>query len=750
MSPQPKFKFSLPPWLSHLPRGAVAIVGLLVLVVGLKVAYAAAWALCFNLDNVRHMPLTTFLYDRNGQVLQRVYEQNRFLVEGKDIPESLRDAVVATEDQRFYHHLGIDPLSIFRAAVGNALHHHISSGASTITQQLARNSAGMAERTMSRKLKEAFLALRIEMVFSKEQILTYYLNRVFWGRDIYGVGAASQAYFGKAPADLTLSESAMLAGIISGPNSFSPWRNPAKARDSRARALGRMKERGYITAAQEKEALAQPLVLRPLDRIPGSHAAAAALAEAARLLDVNADDIDTKGLKITTTVDLGFQRAAENGLEAQLSRIEADPDYTHSTRAEYLKSLGDSDAPKPAYLQGAFVALSNADGGILALVGGRNYEESHFDRAVASARQVGSTMKPFVYANAFNTLDIAAPTEVDHSPFDLRRADQPGAGKSGAPDYITVRQAIEKSDNYAAVRTVLASGVDSFAYLFGRASGVAIPEFPSSALGACQVTPLQLVAAFSIFPAGGVRREPYLISKIVDASGKVLYERPAPSGQTERRVLSPEIAFQIANLLQGVVDEGTGHTVRAMGLQGDIAGKTGTTNDFKDSWFVGFTSAVTAGVWIGLDTPQTIVPGGFAARLAVPAWASIMAQADEHYPPQPFAPPAGVAPVQPTVAKNFFFIQTQVAVGAPEYLRDDQKGSDGYLARIDLNNPGAARPAAPAPRGGGGDGTPQEGKGFGGWLHRLFGGGADVDKGISAPPEGAPAAPAVAVPPQEP
>jgi penicillin-binding protein 1A len=689
------------------------------------------------------MPLTTYLYDRNGQVLQRVYEQNRFLVEGKDIPQSLRDAVVATEDQRFYHHWGVDPLSISRAAIGNALHAHIASGASTITQQLARNSAGMAERTMERKLKEMFLALRIEVVFSKDEILTYYLNRVFWGRDIYGVGAASQAYFGKAPRDLSLSDSAMLAGIISGPNSFSHWRNSAKARDSRARALGRMLEHGYITAAQEKAALAQPLILRPLDRIPGSHAAAAALAEAARLLGRSPDDdeIDTAGLKITTTVDLGFQRAAENGLEAQLSKIEANSEYRHPTRAQYLRNLSDNDSLRPTYLQGAFVAVSNHDGGILALVGGRNYGESHFNRALSASRQVGSTMKPFVYANAFNTLDIAAPTEVDHTPFDLRHADQPGAGRNEEPDYITVRQAIEKSDNYAAVRTALASGIDSFAYLFERASGVTIPVYPSSALGACQVTPLQLVSAFAVFPSGGVRREPFLVSRIVDAEGKVLYQRPAPSAKTERRVLSPEIAFQITSLLQGVVDEGTGHGVRALGLEGDIAGKTGTTNDFKDSWFVGYTSEVTAGVWIGLDAPQTILPGGFAARLAVPAWAGIMAQADDHYPPQSFTPPPGVTWVRPMVTRNFFFIQTQVPSGPPEYLRDDQRGDGGYLARIDLNNPAprATTPAAPAK---GEEAAPS--RGLGGWLHRMFSGHADPDA-----PEAAPADPS-AIPPQEP
>ena len=651
-------------------------------VLGLVVAalclYYGGWALAFDMRNVSQMPLTTVIYDRNGAVLQRIFGEDRIMVSSDQIAPAMKQAVVATEDQRFYHHLGIDPIGIFRAAVGNLAHSHISSGASTITQQLARNSAQMSQRTIDRKLKEIFLAFRIEATYSKDQILTFYLNRVFFGRHFYGIGAAADAYFGKEPKDLTLSESAMLAGIISGPNSFSPWRSPAKAREAKVRALTRMAERGYITPAQRDAALAEPLALRPLQEIPGTHAAEEAQTEAAKLLTPEA--LTKGGLKIYTTIDLAFQQTAEAELEQQLETVEETSGYTHPTRAQFLQNLGDLEVGGSVpYLQGAFVAISNADGGILALVGGRSYEESHFDRATEGARQVGSTMKPFVYANAFDTLDISALTEVDHSAFDLRESDHLTAVRSDDPDYITVRQALERSDNYAAERTVIASGVDSFAYLFQQASGVTIPPYPSSALGACEVTPLQLVSAFTIFPNQGVKIKPFLIQRITTQDDKLIYQHI----DERQRVLSPQIAFQVAHLLQGVVDNGTGRAVREQGVVGDIGGKTGTTNDFKDSWFVGFSSEVTAGTWIGFDRPVTIMDGGFASRLAAPVWGRIMKEADEHYLPQPFVPPPGLYQVQPTATEQipgFFGGSHQVASGQPEYLRDDQR--QAFLAKI--------------------------------------------------------------------
>ncbi|MDE1170843.1 MAG: transglycosylase domain-containing protein [Verrucomicrobium sp.] len=642
----------------------------------LWLVYSAGWALCFNLKKVSHMPLTTVIYDRNGHPLQRIFQENRVIVSGDQVSHYLKDAIVATEDQRFYRHVGVDPISMGRAAAGNLFHGHVSSGASTITQQLARNSAHMSQRTYGRKLKEIFLALRLESVYTKEQILTFYMNRIFFGGRLYGVGSASEAYFGKAPKDLTLSEAAMLAGIISGPNSFSPWHNPAKAKAARARALRRMEDHGYITEAERRAAEEEPLALRPLEPSVGSHAGAAAWREAQDLLSPGL--LSRGGLRIETTIDLGFQREAEAEVERQLEQIEAESDYRHLTRARAIQA-GREGAP---YLQGAFVALDNRDGGILALVGSRNYDESHFDRALAAWRQIGSTVKPFVYANAFNVLNIGGMTQVDRSHFDLRRPDWATAGlnpdPANPPDFIPVRQALETSDNFASVRTAVAGGLENFADLFRRATGVTIPPYPSSALGACSVTPLQVAAAFSIFPNYGIKKKPYLIRRILDPEGRVLYEH-VPS---EQRVLSPQVAFQVNDLLQGVVDEGTGRGVRAAGVQGAVGGKTGTTNDYKDSWFVGYTTAVTAGLWIGFDTPVQILPGGYASRLSVPLWGRIMAQAQTYYPPGTFEPPPGVALVQTYTTRDTFFGSEQVPNGRAEYLRAEQRDAGGPLLAI--------------------------------------------------------------------
>ncbi|HEY8965924.1 MAG TPA: transglycosylase domain-containing protein [Candidatus Methylacidiphilales bacterium] len=672
---------------------------------GMFLAYYLAWAVAFDLNRVKEMPLTTTIYDRNGAVLRQVYEENRQWVPSEAIPDVLRKAVVATEDRRFYLHPGVDVVSIVRAAARNVLHGRISSGASTITQQLARNSAEMSERTMGRKLKEIALALRIERAYSKDEILTLYLNRIFWGRDCYGIGSAADAYFGKKPADLTLPEAAMLAGIISGPNTFSPWRSPAKAHQAMERSLGRMVERGYITEKQRQEALAEPLALRPLRQVPASYAAAEAVSEATRLLG---EEIVRKGgLKIETSVDSAFQQTAEAEIERQLAEVEAQPGYGHTTRAEFLQSLGEREASGIPYLEGTFVAIGNRDGGILALVGGRNFSESRFDRALYSRRQVGSTAKPFVYANAFNTLNASAATLVDWSPYDLRTATVGKTPLQGPqPDFVTFRQALATSNNYASVRIVLASGVDSYAHLFGKATGTAIPPYPSSALGACEVTPLRMTSAFSLFPNGGVRIEPWLVKRITGPKGEVLYEHK----DKRETVLSSGIAFQLTSMMQAVVDEGTGNGLRLMGLKGDIAGKTGTTNDYRDAWFIGFTSEVTAGVWVGFDKPSRITGDGYGSRIALPIWGRIMAEADQHYLPQPFAPPAGLFREG---VLSFF------GGGDGAWLRDDQR--DGYLQKIGddtITAAGTANGSGPASQQG-----QEDNGGVFGWMSRIFGGG---------------------------
>ncbi len=694
------------------PAGVRWAVGLALLPVAAVLVYYGGWALFFDMNRVTRMPQTSVVYDRNGYVVQRFYEQHRVLVEAKEIPEVLKQAVIATEDQRFYWHPGIDPVGLARAAARNLKGHRISSGASTITMQLARNSADMFERTLDRKLKEAFLAVRIELAYPKEKILTLYLNRIFFGRKVYGVGAAAEAYFWKKPADLSLAEAAMLAGIISGPNSFSPWRNPDKARAARGRTLARMREEGMITGEQEAAAAKEPLVLRPMLEFPASHAVSAVREELPTFL--TRDQIVGGGLKIYTTLDLAFQKAAEEELEKGLVEVESAKGYPHITRAAWLKKHPEppeqGDAAPP-YLQGAFVALSNADGGVLAMVGGRDFDESPLNRATASRRQVGSTLKPLVYAAAFRDLGMTAFTRVDRTPFDLKRGAE--AAFPGGGDTITVREALQTSDNYCAMRVGLAEGLPRVAELVKAAGGPDMPPYASALLGAVEFTPLELVAAYTMFPRGGEVARPYLIRVIKDAEGRTMYEG-RPEG---RRVVSEQVAYQIHDLLKGVVDEGTAAGLRRRGVKGEVAGKTGTTNEYKDSWFMGYTAAVTAGVWIGLDRPAQIIPGGYASRIAIPAWARIMALALKQgsYAPTPIPPPPGLRLVQGTVPqKVLWFFTKQVPGGRQEYVRADQPRPLAELGGSRMGD-GQGVVARRAPR-------DMEPSALGDFFRRLFGG----------------------------
>jgi penicillin-binding protein 1A len=701
--------------------------------------YYWSWAMKFDMNKVSQMPSISVIYDRKGQVIQRLYEQNRILVDGSQIPDVLRKAVVAKEDERFFYHGGFDPIAITRAFLLNLVGKKISSGASTITQQLARNSAEMFDRTYDRKIKEIFLAMRIESHFSKDEILTYYLNRIFFGGNIYGIGAASDAYFGKSPKDLNLSESALLAGIIAGPNSFSPWRNPAKARDARAKVLQRMVSARFITQQEADACNAEPLTLRPLTSIPGSYVTFAVLNNLPA--EINQETLYRGGLKIYTSIDLDFQKTAEQKIEEGLTKIENDSDYKHTTHAQYLAHSKNEteDLAAPPYLQSAFVAINNRDGGVLAIVGGRNFDESSFNRALLAHRQIGSTVKPFVYSNAFNILDYSAFTLVDHSVFDLKNPDASVVPVGPNPDFISAREALRRSDNYAAMRTGIASGVENFCYLFKQATGADAPPYPSSLLGACDVTPLQLTSAFTIFPNYGILTKPWFIDRIENTKGEVLYKNQS----SQKMVLSPQIAFQVSDMLRGVVDGGTAAALRGtFDMKDDMGGKTGTTNDYKDAWFVGYTSEVTAGIWVGLDKPQTIMPGGYSARLAVPIWGSIMKIASPHFPSKKMAPPPGLTYTQSkTEQKVFFFFKSTSISDRSEYLRDDQI-TNGFLQRLDSDMSIHGGGLAPS-----GTDSPQQQPKKKSWFDSLFGDDEeDQTKPADKPKTQAPATPAPSKP----
>lgn len=680
----PRWKIPRPPlWLN-----ALVVLGLAV-VTFFCVKYGG-WAMSVDLKKVSNMPATSVIYDRNGYVIQRLFDENRVLVSSHDLPLVLKQAVVAKEDKRFYWHIGFDPIAILRSVVINATGGKITTGASTITQQLARNSAAIFDRTLDRKVKEVFLAMRIEAAFSKDEILTFYLNRIFLGGNIYGVGAASEAYFGKKPADLTLSESALIAGIIAGPNSFSPWKNARKAREVRAITLDQMVDAGFIKKDLAEKTKKEPLTLRPRTELPGSYVTSAVQDSLPRF--ISKDLLFRGGLQIHTTIDINFQRNAEQQIEASLTKIEKTPGYPHKTRASWLASEPD-DTAVPPYLQASFLALNNRDGSILAVVGGRQFDESSYNRVLNGRRQIGSTIKPFIYAHAFNTLNFTACTDVDASEFDLTQGIGPEIIEGRNPKWITVRQALAQSNNFCVMRTGLATGVEGFAYFFNQCTGVQTPPYASSFLGIAELTTLQLAAGYSAFANYGVIIEPFLVESISTHEGQLIYRHI----DTRKRVLSPQVAFQIHDLLAGVVDEGTAAALRSQyGFKGPMGGKTGTTNDYKDSWFCGYNTEVTAALWVGYDNPKTIMPGGYSSRIAVPTWAAIMKPSLESYPPAEFVPPPGVQKAQMRKEETkFFFFKSESISGRPEWIRDDQRGT--ALGRLDHKTPRDIQPLVQGP-----------------------------------------------------
>jgi penicillin-binding protein 1A len=615
-------------------RAAFALITASLISMGLIVLIYSMRADRIDLSVVRTMPKASLIFDSHGQILGRFFDENRIVMPPGSLPKNLVNALISTEDQRFYSHKGIDPLGILRAALSNVTGIGIRQGASTITQQLARNSIGRFDRTYDRKLLEIFLALRIERSFSKEEILRFYLDRIYYGQGIYGAETAANAFFNKSVNDLDLSESALLAGMISGPNSFSPWKNFKAALAARSRALSRMEKEHVITSAQRKQAEAQPLSLRPRTNFAGSYYQD----EIRKLLEehLTAEQISQGGLMIYSTIDFGLQDTAERMVNLSLTEVEQSSDYPRRKQG--------------GVLQAAFYSLDPATGAIRAMVGGRDYQSSPFNRATMAKRQVGSTLKPLVYAVTFAEKNFSPVSWIENTPFDLTKTDGATAAPTVPRTFLRVNDAIVKSDNFAAVRAGELIGPELFVY-YAQQAGVqsGIPPFPSSYIGACQLTLAELTGLYATFANGGVWNKPYLITEVRSETGKVLYKHEAES----RRVFSPEIAFQITGILQNVINYGTGQSLRSrFNFTEPAAGKTGTTNDYRDAWFVGYTSSLVAGAWVGLDQPATTMPGGYGGRLALPIWARVFLTARGHYPMDAFAKPATLEEV--TLSNGLF------------------------------------------------------------------------------------------------
>ena len=600
------------------------------------------WALTFDLSTIGQMPQRSEIYDRNGTFYSRTMGENRVVVSYEQVSPNFVKALISREDSRFYEHKGIDPIGIARAAVRNLIFGGMKEGASTITQQLARNSYDLGGRKdFNRKFLEAAMAFRIEMEMSKEKILELYMNRIYFGSGLYGVEAASQAYFGKSASDMTISEGALLAGLIRSPNRYSPFNNLEGSLAQRNVVLGRMEDLGLITHAQHQKALAENIEprLRPMVNPLDSWAVDAILHELEQV--VSPSQIDRGGLKIDTTIDAGLQKAAEESITRRLAEVEARPDFQAQHRPQppaLAKSKGKSKTkplPQPAAppppqepLQGALLAIDNASGGITAIVGGRNFRESKYNRALVAMRQIGSSAKPFVYEEAFRKGVITPDTPINDArltsadlpprsaPYDPQNSDGTFGGM------LPAREGLIHSRNTMSVRVGMAAGLGTVATIMQKL-GLAeeVPRYPSICLGSFESTLKNVTVAYTALATGGSRLHPHLIKQVTDADGKVLFR----ATHARIPVLDPTATRTTTAVLTEVITRGTAARAASLGLNKPAAGKTGTTDHFVDAWFLGYTQGLTCGVWVGFDHPKTIMHGGYGAELALPIWVDVMA-----------------------------------------------------------------------------------------------------------------------------
>ncbi|SRR5579862_532417 len=614
----------------------------------------------FDLKKLAEMESSSVIYDRYGAPLGRIFLENRDTIPFEDIPPDMIRSIVAAEDNRFFQHKGVDYYGMFRAAWKNYRAGGIRQGASTLTQQLVRNSFDLHAKTYDRKILEVFLALEVEKHYSKQKILELYLNRVYFGSGFYGLEAAARGYFGKQARNLNLADCAMLAGLLKNPNNLSPWSNRQACINARNFVLSRMLEQKLSTNQEYLSSVAEVPAIK--NRKP-THSDSYAI-DAIRqqvVSQVGRDNASSDGYRIYTTIDAELQKRAEETLAHRLAAIESRKDYDHQTYLEYdtlfrqrVKKQGDSDEamPGPEYLQGSFVALDNATGAVLALVGGRDFNHSQFDRATLSARPAGTAFGPLVYAAAFDN-GLFPGSLFQDNVMDNRQVMIGGMtgilGEWGAEladnayeGAISAREALVKSKNAATVRVGMQTGLDKVIALAKKA-GIQSPlrRFPATYLGSSEVTLMDLTLAYTLFPGGGSRpAHPFLIERIEDKDGSIVFQ-----AQPSRvPVVKDTTAYEVHSCLSQVLERGTGDKAYAeYGLKNfPLGGKTGTAYNFTDDWFVGYSSAVTCGVWIGFDKPHTIYRGAFSNEVALPVWVDIMNSTFARYKPMEIPQPAGI------------------------------------------------------------------------------------------------------------
>jgi 1A family penicillin-binding protein len=654
----------LRPWF-YIPVAILVVVTLFGTVFFSSVVFdLQAQANSFDLSKLEQMESASVILDRNGKIFGQIYVENRETVPYEKLPPDLINAVIAVEDAKFYEHHGYDLLGIIRAALKNLTAGHVRQGGSTITQQLARNSFALKERTYRRKLLEIFLAKRIEDNFSKQKILELYLNRIYFGGGMYGAEAAARGYFGKSARNMSLAECATLAGLIKSPNRLSPWSDRTNSRETRDFALDRMRDNGFITREQCAAARAEKIAVGSRQAAQGQTYAVDYIRQQV-IAAVGWDRAINEGYRIHTTIDVNLQRVAEDSLKAHLDQAEQHPDYKHQTYGDYAgpfrkaKASGKmADQPAPEYLQGAAIGLDNASGDILVLVGGRDFEHNQFNRALQARRPAGTAMLPFVYATAFER-GMYPGSVVEDSPLDNRAVMIGGTtgilGEWGPEDAnnqyegrMTARQALVKSKNGATVRIGMDAGIEAVLQLCSSA-GIHSPlrHFPATFLGSSEITLAELAMGYTIFPNGGWRPStPHILERIEEKDGTLVWSGKQQS--IRKIVTKPETAYEVHSCLADALKSGTGKAAYTeFGLKKfPAAGKTGTAYDFTDALFAGYDSNFTCAVWAGFDKPQKIYRGAFGHELALPIWVDIMNAAAQSYPPREIKQPSTLKQIE--------------------------------------------------------------------------------------------------------
>ncbi len=615
-------------------------------------------------------------------IFQGSWEQRR-LVRLSTIPPAMIDAILAAEDHRFYEHHGVDVVRTVKAAYIDFTSGHLRQGGSTLTQQLMKNFFLNSQRTYRRKIKEAMMAYIAERLFTKDEILENYINDIYLGQrgqeGIYGVWEASEFYFTKTPADLTIGEMAAIAGMISSPNRLNPLRHPELARTRRNEVLGLMLQDGYISKAAYDTAVTEPL--HPRETFTETNDAPYFVDYVKHELAARypVDVLTGEGLRVFTTLDVHMEKLAEQAVDENLDELEAK--YPRLRRKEEQDRL-----------ESALVSLEPSTGKIRAMVGGRNYRQSQFNRIMQSRRQPGSVFKPVTYLAALDETLEGGPdrflptTFIEDEPFTWTYGDMSWTPKNYKDRYfgrVTLEFALQESLNSATSRLANAVGLDRVRAMAAKLGFGDLPAYPSIVLGGIEVSPMQVADAYAIFANQGLEVEPYAVTAVVDQNGRVIQGHELTAAQ----VLTPQVTFMLDFMLENVINHGTGIGARRLGFKRPAAGKTGTTNDAKDAWFAGFTPNLLAVVWTGFDQKEVLNLTG--AEASLPAWTRFMKAATASRPALDFAVPPGIVieevdpltgykagPYCPVVAQGAFPIALAPSEECPFHTATTKATSD--------------------------------------------------------------------------